>query len=126
MVLSKETNMKRIFLSLLVVVFSSLSIAAPLGTQFTFQGELHDQAMAANGNYDFQFEVFDALAAGNSLATMVAQTATNRPVTNATPQNNAASCARLGDISESGLGPLTMRRTAEIDAQIAINPAASR
>lgn len=38
---------------------SAAQVAAPLGTAFTYQGELADQGQAANGVYDFSFRLFD-------------------------------------------------------------------
>ena len=37
------------------------------GTGFTYQGSLNDGASPANGQYDFTFTLFDALAAGNQV-----------------------------------------------------------
>src|SRR5215813_3380637 len=54
--------------------------AVAQGTAFTYQGKLTDSGTLANGNYDFQFKLFDALAAGSQLGTT--QTATNITVTN--------------------------------------------
>ncbi len=65
---------KKLWLVILFCWQAGLLLAAPLGSQFTYQGELQDASLAANGNYDFQFEVFDAVAGGNSLATPVGQT----------------------------------------------------
>src|SRR5262245_28594602 len=39
------------------------------GTAFTYQGKLTDSGNLANGQYDFQFKLFDALAAGTQLGT---------------------------------------------------------
>ena len=36
-------------------------------TDFTYQGRLLDSSLAANGNYDFQFKLYDALSSGNLL-----------------------------------------------------------
>ena len=44
-----------VLLSLLGVVTQ----AAPLGTAFTYQGQLSDGGLPANGNYDFTFTLFD-------------------------------------------------------------------
>ena len=33
-------------------------------TQFTYQGKLSDASSPANGSYDFQFKLFDALSGG--------------------------------------------------------------
>lgn len=37
---------------------------APVGTGFTYQGHLEDGSNPANGSYDFQFQLYDAAAAG--------------------------------------------------------------
>jgi hypothetical protein len=47
------------------------------GTAFTYQGRLADTGSPANGVYDFQFTIFDALSGGN----LVAGPITNRSVT---------------------------------------------
>ena len=36
-------------------------------TEFTYQGSLKDGAGAATGNYDFEFALFDSLAAGSQI-----------------------------------------------------------
>ncbi len=50
------------------------------GTGFTYQGSLNDGASPANGQYDFTFTLFDALAAGNQVGTIVPML--NHTVTN--------------------------------------------
>ena len=54
--------------------FESLVYApqAPLGYAFTYQGYLADGASAANGIYDFQFRLYDALSAGSQVGSQVA------------------------------------------------------
>ena len=53
---------------LLVIVFlfslHSISIAAALGTAFTYQGHLYDNNDVANNLYDFHFRLFDAVSDG--------------------------------------------------------------
>ncbi len=45
-----------------IILSTSTLHAQTLGTAFTYQGELRESASAlANGNYDFQFALFDAL-----------------------------------------------------------------
>lgn len=51
-------------------------MAAPLGTGITYQGELVDAGIPASGDYDFEFEIFDAQTAGVSQAAVVATTLT--------------------------------------------------
>ena len=43
--------------------------AAPLGTAFTYQGELQDQGTSANGAYDFEFALYDIGSGGAALST---------------------------------------------------------
>ena len=42
--------------------------AAPVGTAFTYQGKLTDAGQPADGLYDFQFALWDAATAGDSVA----------------------------------------------------------
>src|SRR5215813_9184970 len=70
---------------LFVVVFSLLIGAStnPVSAQstaFTYQGKLTDSGNLANGQYDLQFKLFDALAAGTQLGTT--QTLSNITVSN--------------------------------------------
>lgn len=55
---------------LLVVAFflTAQAPAAPLGTAFTYQGQLADGGRPANGLYDFQFALHDAATGGNLFA----------------------------------------------------------
>src|SRR5215813_3048604 len=70
---------------LCVVVFSLLigvitnSVSAQT-TAFTYQGKLTDSGNLANGNYDLQFKLFDALSAGTQQGST--QTLSNVTVTN--------------------------------------------
>jgi lysophospholipase L1-like esterase len=53
-------------LALVCLVSGDLSIAAePLGTSFVYQGRLAESGTAANGQFDFQFELFNAPMAGS-------------------------------------------------------------
>src|SRR5262245_36871348 len=76
----------RISLRILCVVVFSLSVGAstnPVSAQstaFTYQGKLTDSGNLANGQYDLQFKLFDALAAGAQLGTT--QTLSNITVSN--------------------------------------------
>lgn len=45
--------------------------AAPVGTQFTYQGRLEDNTQPANGLFDFEFRLFDALAGGAQAGVVV-------------------------------------------------------
>ncbi|MBN2005036.1 MAG: hypothetical protein JXA21_16880 [Anaerolineae bacterium] len=44
------------------------AIQAPLGTAFTYQGQLQDNGAPANGSYDFRFTVYDVAGGGAPLA----------------------------------------------------------
>lgn len=50
------------WLALMLLLVSSAAQAQT--TAFTYQGRLTDNTLPANGSYDFQFKLFDALAAG--------------------------------------------------------------
>lgn len=63
----------RALLALLVILtsFAGLASAAPLGTTFTYQGQLQDQGAPATGSYDFLFRLFDAASNGNQIGSSV-------------------------------------------------------
>ena len=46
-------------------------MAAPLGTAFTYQGQLSDAGLPATGTYDLQFKLFDAATAGAQVGSTV-------------------------------------------------------
>ena len=60
--------------SALAPVGVSATGLAAMGTSFTYQGRLVDGGAPANGNYDFEFKLFDALTGGAQLGGTVAQT----------------------------------------------------
>jgi hypothetical protein len=47
------------------------SPVAPIGTGFTYQGQLKQGGSPANGTYDLEFKLFDALTAGNQIGSTV-------------------------------------------------------
>src|SRR5688500_9576381 len=57
---------KRIAL-LITIICSFTAIAGAQSTEFTYQGSLQNGGTAANGNYDFEFRLYDAAAAGNQI-----------------------------------------------------------
>ncbi|MCG3127948.1 MAG: hypothetical protein CHACPFDD_02821 [Phycisphaerae bacterium] len=62
------TTQTRRFAALAAVVASLASAAlaqTPMSTAFTYQGYLTDSGAAADGAYDFEFTLYDAVAAGN-------------------------------------------------------------
>jgi len=52
-----------------VLCFGPVGLSGPLGTAFTYQGQLIDANQAADGLYDFQFKLFNADSNGNKLGT---------------------------------------------------------
>ena len=63
-----------------LVLLTGKTVAAPVGTAFTYQGRLNDSGNAATGIYDLRFTVYDALAGGNAVGSSQTNAAT--PVTN--------------------------------------------
>ena len=51
--------------------FCAAAMAEPLGTAFTYQGDLQHMGGSASGTFDFQFELFDAETVGSSVATAI-------------------------------------------------------
>lgn len=51
------------------------STALSQTTEFTYQGHLKDNSQAANGNYDFEFALFDALEGGSQIGPTLTRTA---------------------------------------------------
>ena len=47
---------------MLLALGSSLVMAVPLSSAFTYQGQLFDGTNAANGIYDFRFKLYDGAA----------------------------------------------------------------
>ena len=62
---------------LIVLLMSSTASARPLnvtlGTGFTYQGKLSDGGAPANGAYDFEFTLYDALSDGSQVGSTVTQ-----------------------------------------------------
>jgi len=76
---------KRIVLLLLALAMTGIANSAfAQGTAFTYQGRLQDGSTSANGNYDFQFTLWDALSGGTQQpqAAPVTVTKSNVVVTN--------------------------------------------
>jgi len=55
----------------LMVYWAKVSNADPMGTAFTYQGQLMHKKSAAKGFYDFVFKLFDEPADGNQLASTI-------------------------------------------------------
>ncbi|HEY5909171.1 MAG TPA: hypothetical protein VJA21_01055 [Verrucomicrobiae bacterium] len=56
------------------------SLAAPLGTAFSYQGRLSDGGQTATGSYDLRFRIYDAVADGSLVSGVLTNPAT--PVVN--------------------------------------------
>src|ERR1035437_9999588 len=65
---------KLIILSLLTLL-GALGVQAQ-GTAFTYQGRLNNNGAAANGSYDLQFAILDALAGSSQIGGPLTNTAT--------------------------------------------------
>ncbi|MCP4709745.1 MAG: hypothetical protein GY869_14070, partial [Planctomycetes bacterium] len=50
-----------------ILVSNSTIQAQSLGTAFTYQGKLNDGGNVANGKYDLEFKLYDALTAGSQI-----------------------------------------------------------
>src|SRR5689334_3106450 len=58
--------------STIALALFALLFAMPVKAQtsaFTYQGKVSDSGTAANGNYDFQFKLYDALSSGTQQGT---------------------------------------------------------
>lgn len=55
----------------LLCLLAAFTTSAPLGTAFTYQGQLKDAGLPANASYDFQFKLFDAAAAGAQIGSTI-------------------------------------------------------
>jgi len=58
-------------LTVLIILVAVAVTAAPLGTEFTYQGFLSDGGTPATGTFDFRFFVYDADAGGSQVGVMV-------------------------------------------------------
>ena len=54
-------------LALLALLLISLEVAVAQSSSFTYQGQLQDGGNPANGSYDLQFRLFDALVSGGQI-----------------------------------------------------------
>ena len=61
------------FIVLVFIVLLAINYVSAQSTEFVYQGSLKDGASLANGNYDFEFALFDALTAGNQLGSTLSR-----------------------------------------------------
>jgi len=64
-----------ILLTLAALLLSSVAMAAPLGTSFTYDGSLEAGGALASGSYDLKFTLFDAASGGNLVGDPLTNTA---------------------------------------------------
>ena len=55
------------FTIILMVLFSAITQADPVGTRFSYQGQLQDNGTAISGSYTFQFLLYDSLTGGATI-----------------------------------------------------------
>lgn len=65
-----KKNLTIIFFLLAINLAASVFVYSQ-STEFTYQGSLSAGGIIANGNYDFEFALFDALAGGNPLGATI-------------------------------------------------------
>ncbi len=68
MIVSRFTRI--LFAAFAILAFGSLN-AAPLSTAFTYQGNLSDNGSLANGDYDFEFELWNHPSVGGQIGITV-------------------------------------------------------
>jgi hypothetical protein len=68
--MTKTFITKQLFIVMLFVALSAANAFAQ-GTGFSFQGRLNDGTNPANGRYDLQFSLFDAIAGGMQTGTTI-------------------------------------------------------
>lgn len=102
---------------LLTLCLINVAHAVPVGTEFTYQGKLEDNGVPANGLYDFEFRLFDALTGGLQSGPLL--TANDIPVENgvfSVPLNFGAFS------SEARWLAISVREGASVGAYELLNP----
>jgi len=69
--MKKRRYLNRAFLVSLTIWLLAASPALAQGTAFSYQGKLSNNGAPANGTYDMQFKLFDALTGGNQVGAPV-------------------------------------------------------
>src|SRR5438874_930649 len=62
---------KQLFIMILLIAGIGSQHAFAQTTSFNFQGKLNDGGSPANGTYEMQFRLFDALAGGTQIGTTI-------------------------------------------------------
>lgn len=60
-------------LLIIAMIFALSGLAAAQTTAFNFQGRLNDGANPANGHYDLEFRLYDAITGGNQVGSTVSK-----------------------------------------------------
>jgi hypothetical protein len=68
----EKSILQRIFIAFIFVVLSVGTVFAQ-GNGFNFQGRLNDGTNPANGRYDLQFRLYDAIAGGNPIGAVLSR-----------------------------------------------------
>lgn len=67
-----EFKMHKLYTTLLILLIGTgMATAGVLGNGFTYQGELQDGSVLADGSYDLTFELFDAETNGSSVESLI-------------------------------------------------------
>ncbi len=69
------TKLTTLVLGVFFAAICFISTTYAQTTEFTYQGSLKDGAAAANGNYDFEFALFDSLSAGTQIGSTLTRNA---------------------------------------------------
>jgi hypothetical protein len=138
--------MSKTFIKVMLLVVLSASTAFAQGTGFHFQGRLNDGTNPANGRYDLQFGLFNAITGGTQIGTTVARpntvlingvfsatldfgaTAFNNPNSvfieiSVRPTGSQNAFTILGPRQQLTVVPFAVRATSAVDAEFANNAA---
>jgi len=63
---------KKIFTSVLALLLAFHLATYAQTTEFTYQGNLNNGSLSANGSHDFEFLLFDTLSGGSQIGGVVA------------------------------------------------------
>jgi hypothetical protein len=66
-----KPGLRSILVFVLLVSLASLSHGAPVGTAFTYQGQLQKSGVPVTGSNDFRFSLFDSVTAGSQIGSTV-------------------------------------------------------
>lgn len=62
--------MKKLIISILIVILLAVVVSAQQSTSFSYQGKLNSSSNPANGTYDFKFELYSVLNGGTPIGTV--------------------------------------------------------